>query len=103
MGGPLPQIFALEEDLLVADDAIVLETGQDAHLVERVLDFLLGEVRQFHFLQRVDLAIGPPLDAEDLRVRTLASVIPHVPSFGPSSKSFSDINNYKAAREGRMA
>lgn len=79
----VPQIFALEEDLLVAHDAVVLQTGQNAHLVERILDFLLRQVRQFHFLQGVDLAVGATLHPEHLGVGALASVKSQIPSFGP--------------------
>jgi len=79
----VPQIFALQEDLLVGDDAIVLETCQDAHLIERILNFLLRKVRQFHFLQRVYPAVCATLHAKHLTVCSLASVNQRVPSFGP--------------------
>lgn len=65
----LPQILALQEDLLVAHDAVVLETGKDAHLVQCVLDLFLGEVRQLHLLQGVDLPVCQALDAENGGVR----------------------------------
>jgi hypothetical protein len=65
MSDELPEILALEEDLLVANDAVVLETGQDAHLIQGIFDLFLGKVRQFHFLQRVDLLVCDSLDLED--------------------------------------
>lgn len=79
----VPQIFALEEDFLIANDAVVLQTGQDADLVEGILDFLLREVRQFHFLQGVYLAVSATLHPEHLGVGALASVKSQIPSFGP--------------------
>lgn len=95
MTAPLPKILPLEEDLLVRNYAVILEGGEDAHLIEGVFDLFFGEVGQFHFLQRVDLAVGQPLHSEHRGVCSLASVGEDVPSFGPTSKSFKDINNYK--------
>ena len=46
----------------------MLDTGEDADLVKRVLFFLLCELLHLDFLERVDLVVCESTHLEDLRV-----------------------------------
>mmetsp|Transcript_26061 Transcript_26061/g.65694 ORF Transcript_26061/g.65694 Transcript_26061/m.65694 type:complete len:471 (-) Transcript_26061:1130-2542(-) len=59
------------EALLVSDDVLVLDTGQQPHLVQRVLFFLFAQVWEFHLFQGVDLVIG---EAQDFVHRTVGAL-----------------------------
>ncbi len=58
----------VEEGFPVVDDVGVGDGGQDAHLVQRVLAFLLAHVQHFHLLQRVDVVVLVPPHLVDAAV-----------------------------------
>ena len=72
MGAALPQIFALQEGLLVGHDLAALYAREDPHLVESVLYFFLGEVGQLHLLEGVDLLVGQAFHLKHRRVGSLS-------------------------------
>ena len=61
-----------EESLLVTDDGLMLNRGQDSHLVKGTFPFLLAEGAHLYFFEGVDAAVRKPLDLEDFGVGALA-------------------------------
>jgi hypothetical protein len=59
------------ESLLVADDVGVADGGEDAHLVDGVVNLSVGEVHQFHLFEGIDGFVDQPLHLVDARVSSL--------------------------------
>ena len=87
----VPQTFALQEGLLIADDVFVADGGQDAYLVECILGFLVGKVAEFDFLEGVGVPISEPFDFVDGGIGALALMGGWVPSFARMLKSLIDM------------
>ena len=64
--------------MLVTDDIGVANGGQDADLVDSILDFLGGHWDELHLLQRVNLAIFDSLDFIDVGELPFAELADHL-------------------------
>ena len=72
MKNVVPQVLALEEDLLIADDVIIFYRSQNADLIECILDLFIREVGQLYFFHGVNLPVAFPYHLEDCRIRSFA-------------------------------
>lgn len=93
MVSEIPKVFAFQKHLLVADDVLGFQTGQNPHFVQRIFNFFLGKIGQLYFFQSIGLFVCQSLHFEHRRVCSLPLLNQKVPSFAPISKSFSDILN----------
>ena len=87
----VPEIFALQKHLLVSNDAFILQTCQDTHLIEGIFNFFFGKVGQLDLLKSIDLLIRESLDLKNRRIGSLTLLIDCLPNLAPISKSFRDI------------
>lgn len=67
----------VEEGIFVGEDERVLDTGKDAHLIQAIWQFLLGEGRNAHLLQGVLLTVLLSLDPVDGREGAFAQLWHH--------------------------
>jgi hypothetical protein len=68
MRGDLPEGVGFDEGMFVADDVGGVEGGQDAHFIECVLLFFIGEVIHLHLLEGIDLGVDYPLHLINTRI-----------------------------------
>lgn len=61
-----------EESFLVADDVRVLDTREDAHLIQRVLALFAAQFVHFHLFHGVDDVVRFSVDQVDFREGALA-------------------------------
>jgi hypothetical protein len=71
LGLPQAVCVRFNEGLLVRNDILVLDRGQDPHLIYSVFLLLLREVPKAHFLQGVDLVVRDPLDLVHLTISAI--------------------------------